>query len=133
MKLLLDTCAMIWMMENNPRLSITARQAIEDMDNEVSISMVSLQEIAIKTALGKLSLRGIAISDIPGVFEKQGVTMVEITAVDCERYTTLPVLDHHRDPFDRLLACQALNRKLTLVSADSKLKEYRDEGLETLW
>ncbi len=133
MKLLLDTCAMIWMMEDNPRLSTAARQAIENEDNEVSISMVSLQEIAIKTALGKLSLHGITISDIPIEFERQGVTMVEITAVDCERYTTLSVLDHHKDPFDRLLVCQALNRKLTLVSADSKMTEYLDEGLETLW
>lgn len=133
MKLLLDTCAMIWMMDNNPRLSIEARQAIENDDNEVFISMVSLQEIAVKTSLGKLSLHGIAISDIPKEFEKQGVAMVEITAVDCDRYAALPVFEHRKDPFDRLLACQALNRKLTLVSADSKMKEYQSEGLETLW
>ncbi len=133
MKLLLDTCVLLWTMADASRLSDTARMAIENIDNEVMISMVSLQEIAIKSALGKLSLSGIAIADIPVKFRRRGISLLDLSATDCERYVSLPVLENHRDPFDRFLVCQALTRDLTLVSAGSKMAGYRKDGLSVLW
>src|SRR2546423_1738214 len=99
---LLDTHALIWALENNPRLSATARAIIVDPDNTVLASVASAWEIAIKKALGKLS----APDDVEGAIDSAGFTARVITFADANRIGTLP--PHHRDPFDRMLVAQAL-------------------------
>ncbi|MEO8927371.1 MAG: type II toxin-antitoxin system VapC family toxin [Caulobacteraceae bacterium] len=54
MRLLLDTNALIWFFERNPRLSSRARREIEVEDPAVHVSAVSAFEIAIKYRSGKL-------------------------------------------------------------------------------
>ncbi|MGC9525745.1 MAG: type II toxin-antitoxin system VapC family toxin [Limnospira sp.] len=57
MRLLLDTQIFIWLIDGNPNLSQTAKQAIEDESNTLHLSIVSLWEITIKTSLGKSNLQ----------------------------------------------------------------------------
>ena len=56
MKLLLDTCTVLWFLSNDSQLSTTAKAAIEDPANVRWLSPISLLEIAIKVRIGKLPL-----------------------------------------------------------------------------
>jgi PIN domain nuclease of toxin-antitoxin system len=116
-KLLLDTHTLIWTMNDSPRLSQTARSAVKNRNNEVVVSVVSVWEAATKYRQGKLPEAARLLSDPPEVLDRM-------------RFTHLPLqLDHaklggslvsrHKDPFDRMLAAQALLEGLTLVSADT--------------
>ena len=118
MNLLLDTHVVIWCFENNKRLKRSAREAIIDGNNTVFVSAVSTWELAIKAALGKIST--------PDDFESQQARC-DFRSLSISIQHTLAVKDlpnHHRDPFDRLLAAQALSESLTLVTHDPTIWSY---------
>lgn len=117
MRLLLDTHAFLWFVGGDTSLSVPARSAIEDPDNEVFVSVASAWEVAIKVSLGKLRV------DAPTVeafFDEQmdgnGFGYLPIDPPHAFRAAALPF--HHRDPFDRLLIAQALEESMTLVSKE---------------
>jgi PIN domain nuclease of toxin-antitoxin system len=115
-RLLLDTHALIWWDEGTG-LSPRAVRAIETAD-QVLVSAVSGWEIAIKTALGRLKpQRTVATAVAESGFEELPVLLRHT-----ERLQSLPSV--HRDPFDRMLAAQALEEGLVLVSRDPVFKRY---------
>lgn len=122
MTLLLDTCAFLWWLADEP-LGPTARDRIADPDQLVRVSAVSLWEIAIKRALGKLDLDGSLVLHVKAA----GFEPLPITGDHAERAGALPL--HHRDPFDRMLVAQAQAESLTLVTRDRAFDPY---GLELL-
>ncbi len=128
MRLLLDTHIFIWLIDGNPKLSQTARQAIEDESNTLHLSIVSLWEITIKTSLGKLEL-AIPLEQIfINFILPSGIEILPIHLPHLLILQTLPF--HHRDPFDRLLISQAKSEILTLVSEDGMFEQYE---VEILW
>lgn len=127
-KFLLDTHTFIWWVEDSPDLSVKAREIIAEIDNECYLSLASCWEMAIKSSLGKLQLALPLGTYIPqhmaaNRFEQLGISFQHISRVE-----SLPF--HHRDPFDRLLAAQTLENKMTLISRDSSFALY---GVERLW
>jgi PIN domain nuclease of toxin-antitoxin system len=122
MRLLLDTHALIWFLEDDPRLSIPARTAIESKDSENYLSLVTGWEMAIKVSLGKLRLP-IAYEELfPGRLVSLGFIIQQIEARHFHELLSLPL--HHRDPFDRLLVAQAKRKNLTLVTCDPQFAAY---------
>lgn len=123
MRLLLDTHVFLWWSENDPRLKPVARRAIEGADL-VMVSAASAWEAAVKSALGKLRV-GVPFEEAVEInaFEKLPVEFRHAAAV-----AALP--PHHGDPFDRMLAAQALTEGLTLVTHDRWLQPY---GVPVLW
>ena len=128
MRLLLDTHALLWMLDDNPQLSAAARAAIGDFDNELLISSVSAFEITTKHRIGKLPEFASIARDLPAI----------LLAVD---HSPLPVsmahaalagaLDHpHGDPFDRLLVAQARIEGVPLVSNETLFDDF---GVERIW
>jgi PIN domain nuclease of toxin-antitoxin system len=116
MRLLLDTHVLIWW-DEGARLRADAKRAIRDAD-QVYVSAVSGWEIAIKTALGRLRpRRTVAEAVIDSGFEELPVRLRHAEALD-------RLASHHRDPFDRMLAAQALSEGLTLVTRDPAFKPY---------
>src|SRR5437016_5531042 len=128
MRLLLDTHALIWFLNNSANLSAIARAAIEATDNFVSVSVVSLWEIAIKVKLGKLTLPAPFEQLFPEQLVTNEIACLPIEIADLYRLANLEF--HHRDPFDRLIAAQALARGLTLISRDPHFASY---GVTTVW
>ncbi len=122
MTLLLDTHTLIWFLEDNPRLADNARRAIEDPANPAFVSIASGWEMAIKVALGKLKLP-IPLQEIfPGHLETLRLDILPIQPRHLHRLLELP--RHHGDPFDRLIAAQALSEDFTVVSHDAAFDAY---------
>ena len=128
MKVLADTCTFLWMADDAPELSRQARTVITNPDNEVYLSAASVWEIAIKHALGKLPLPEPPRQFVPAQRMLLALTTLPIEEAAVLALDRLPAL--HRDPFDRILVCQALTHGLVIVSPDPQIQQY---PISTLW
>ena len=119
MNLLLDTCVLLWWLDDpNTLLSEQALTAIRNPDNQIIVSVVSAWEIAIKKTLGKLE----SPDNLKEVIADAEFELMPIDYEHAWQVKDLP--SHHRDPFDRLLVSQAQIERLTLVTRDAQLKTY---------
>ena len=128
MKLLLDTHALIWWLTEDQQLSARALQVIKVPRNVVWVSPVSGWELATKFRLGKLPGAERVLPKLPGLIEGSRLRVLAITFAHALK---AGALDHkHRDPFDRMLAAQAIVEDLVLVTSDPACKAL---GAETVW
>jgi len=126
--LLLDTHAFLWWVEDAPQLSAKAREQIADASRSCFVSVASCWEMAIKSSLGKLRL-ALSVEDyVSHHIAENGFRLLPIALEHAASVESLPF--HHCDPFDRLLAAQAVRDDLLLVSADSTFDAY---GVPRLW
>ena len=128
MKVLWDTHVLLWMFCADARLSKIARAAIANENSQNLVSVISLWEISIKLTLGKLDLDGLTVLDLATRMREEGIGLLMVEPSDCLALQALPLI--HRDPFDRMLAAQAVSRNLTLISADSIFDQY---GFTRIW
>jgi len=122
MKLLLDTHVFLWYIAADLRLSILFRDAIREPKNEVFLSVASLWEVIVKSNLGKLPLPQPPEIYIPKQRRQHQIKSLSLHENAVKELANLPVL--HRDPFDRILICQALANDLTIVTADPQIQNY---------
>jgi PIN domain nuclease of toxin-antitoxin system len=127
MRVLLDTHAFLWGIADDPRLSGAARDAIATAAQRF-FSMASCWEMAIKASSQKLTLPKPLEQFIPEQLALNPFELLQIDLGDVARVSALPF--HHRDPFDRMLAAQALNDDLTVVSGDPVFQKY---GVKRVW
>jgi len=128
MRLLIDTHALIWYVDQDHLLSPSAHAAITDPSNDLLLSGGSIWEIAIKVGLKKLAISQSYRAWIEKVIADLGLSILPITVEYADVQSTLP--GHHKDPFDRLLVAQALVERVSIVSADAILDPY---GVTRLW
>lgn len=126
--LLLDSVTFLWWVTGDPALSPAAVDAIRDPDNPVYLSSVSAWEIALKHALGKLPLPEDPGTLVPSLRDAHGIRELPLSEAAALQLPKLP--PNHRDPFDRMLVCQAIEHGLTLVTPDGTLRGY---PVRTLW
>ncbi|MBW9075041.1 MULTISPECIES: type II toxin-antitoxin system VapC family toxin [Agrobacterium] len=119
MRLLLDTHALLWWLNDDAKLGSHARGLIGDPENDVLVSVVSLWEITVKLRIGKLDAD---IEEILAVLPDQGFDRLEITDAHLVALAALPL--HHRDPFDHLLMAQAAAEGAHFVSQDRNVALY---------
>ncbi|HKK18601.1 MAG TPA: type II toxin-antitoxin system VapC family toxin [Opitutales bacterium] len=122
MKLLLDTCTFLWAAGKPGELSPSAREAIEDGNNELVLSQASAWEIQIKQQSGKLRLLGSPRAIVEEGLRLHGIAYQMIEDDFIWHLDKLP--DHHRDPFDRLLIASALCGGMKIVSPDRQIHRY---------
>ena len=124
-RLLLDTNVAVWLLLGD-RTAVTneARAVLEDERNAVSVSAVTVWEIAIKRSLGKLTIE----DRWARALTRLGFDPMPVTARHAEHVEQLAW--HHRDPFDRLLIAQAQVEALPVISADTVLDRY---GVNREW
>ena len=125
MKLLLDTNAALWMLDRPERLSKAAAVAIDDPDNALIVSSVSIAEIAIKTSVGKLRID----YDLIATLAELGCEFLSVSVQHAWKVAELPLI--HRDPFDRLIVAQAFVEGLTLITSDRTLPLYGVANIQT--
>ena len=121
MKLLLDTHLLLWAAEDAKRLPRVARALIEDSDNELLFSAVSLWEITIKRGLGKDDFQ-VDPRVLRRALLDNDYTELPITSEHAINIDRLPAT--HKDPFDRLLVAQAVVEGITLLTSDTRLAQY---------
>jgi PIN domain nuclease of toxin-antitoxin system len=128
LRILLDTHALLWALEHNPKLSPRAAAAIVDPTNETLVSAGSIMEIALKHRLGKLPEAARHVADWDAVFA--GLAAVPLP-VSIDHAALAGGLDiPHKDPFDRLLIAQARVERVPIVSNERAFDAF---GVERLW
>ncbi len=130
MRLLLDTCALLWFLRDDTELSTSAALAIENPANEVVVSVVSIWEIAIKAALGKIQAPKDLENGLEGMLAQSGFTLLDVKFPHAAGVFSLPRV--HGDPFDRLLISQCRMEKLIAVTNDTHWAAPEYE-LRVLW
>lgn len=128
MKLLLDTHAYIWWTLDPKRLSRRAYRAIDAAASTIFVSAASAYEIAYKHRAGDLPKVGQLLMDLDGDLADRGFLQLPITLEHGRRAGELA--DDHGDPFDRLLAAQAICENMQIVSNDEKLSAL---GARRVW
>lgn len=122
MKLLLDTQSFIFYVDRPDKIPSVARTAMEDVSNELFVSLVSPWEMQVKSTLGKLQLSRPAVELVQAELDRAAIKLLPITLNHIDALSRLP--NHHRDPFDRLLVAQAIQEGLTLVTSDAAIAQY---------
>ena len=133
MKLLLDTCSLLWALQDTAQLSAPAKRALKNPDHTISVSVVSFWEISLKSGLGKLALHGAEPEDFPGFVVDAGWQILPLSQGIAASSGRLPRLPEHRDPFDRLLIWTAVSENFFLVSGDDAFPAYAPHGLKLCW
>ncbi|MCU0467825.1 MAG: type II toxin-antitoxin system VapC family toxin [Arcicella sp.] len=124
MNILLDTHVVIWLLEDDDRLSNKAKNYIANVENEIFVSIISLFEIAIKVKIGKLSFSE-KIHDIVKELDNQRIKILPLSVYHLESYQSVPLFSEHRDPFDRILIATALQEQLSIITIDDKFENYK--------
>ena len=128
MRLLLDTSTLIWWTLDDPVIPQRIRALIVNPDNEKLVSAVSAMEIATKVRIGKLPKAMHLASSVEAVLEDQGFGQLALLVRHGRLAGNLP--GGHKDPFDRMLAAQAILEGLVLVSSDTALDQF---GVQRIW
>lgn len=122
MKVLLDTHTFLWFIAGDAQLDGYARQLIEEPGNERFLSMASVWEITIKSSLGRLMVPMPPSTLIREQIWANAIDLLPITHEHLDILYTMPY--HHKDPFDRLLAAQAIQERMLIVTKDQAFNAY---------
>ena len=122
MRILLDTHIFLWFISGDSQLPADVRDAIRDPASEVYLSAISVWEAIVKYHLGKLSLPEHPETYLPKQRDLHQIASLALDESSVMQLAKLPPL--HRDPFDRMLICQALQNGLTIATVDSEVRAY---------
>ncbi|OUD13049.1 type II toxin-antitoxin system VapC family toxin [Thioflexithrix psekupsensis] len=122
MRYLVDTQIFIWTLISPDNLTAQTRQILQS--NEIFVSQVSLFEIAIKQKISKLPELPLTIGLLAECIERDNFNLLPITTNHIAAYDSIPLLENHRDPFDRLLLAIALSENIPIISSDANFSYY---------
>jgi PIN domain nuclease of toxin-antitoxin system len=127
-RVLLDTCTFLWIVTDAPEFSDRAREIFQDPDHLVYLSAISTWEIAVKYSLGRLPLPESPETYVPRLRQKHGVEALPLDEEATLHLIRLPAL--HRDPFDRMMICQAIVGGMVILTPDEAITQY---PVRSLW
>jgi PIN domain nuclease of toxin-antitoxin system len=127
-KLLLDTCTLLWLTLDADELSDTARELLIAPSSELVVSSASVWELAVKHALGRVRFDRPLDEWVADVREEYGLASLAIDDESALHLLRLPAL--HRDPFDRILVAQALVHGLAILTPNRAIRDY---PARTIW
>jgi PIN domain nuclease of toxin-antitoxin system len=122
MKILLDTCTFLWIITDDSKLSPNARELFSDSAHDIYLSVVSVWEISLKHAIGRLPLPKKPDHFIPAQRARHGIKSLVLEEAETLYLPRLPEI--HKDPFDRLLVCQAIIKSMVILSPDELISHY---------
>jgi PIN domain nuclease of toxin-antitoxin system len=128
MRFLLDTCTFLWVVSDARELSARARELYADPENDVYLSSVSVWEMAVKYTLGRLPLPEPPERFVPAQRKFHHIDPLQLDEDAALQLVCLPVL--HKDPFDRMLVCQAIVHHLVILTPDDLVNQY---PVRTMW
>ena len=123
MRILIDTHYVLWAAINSKRMEAWARKLIADLDNEILVSAASVYEISLKVRHGKLPEAAVFESDlVTNIESRLGYALLPLEPESMMRAARFG--DPHADPFDRMIAAQAIQNNLPLLSTDPRLDAF---------
>ena len=123
MRILIDTHYVLWSAIDPTLMEPWARELIEDLGNEILVSAASLYEISLKVRLGKLPQAADFESDlISNIENRLGYTLLPLEPESMMRAARFQ--GQHGDPFDRMIAAQAIQHHLPVLSTDPRLEAF---------
>ena len=130
MNLLLDTHTFLWFADKQQSANLPepTKALLIDAANELFLSPASIWEMAIKVSIGKLKLTEPVAQLVEFHLVNNSIRLLPVRLSHYAGVETLPL--HHRDPFDRLLVCQSMIEKLSIVSIDAAFDQY---GVHRIW
>jgi len=128
MTCLLDTHTFLWLAVEPEKLSPAVQEIVEQSDAKLLLSAASGWEIALLVKLGRIELAEAPDIFIPSAMQALQITPLPIGFASAIAAASLPLI--HRDPFDRILAAEALRGNITLLSKDEIIPKY---GVKVVW
>ena len=123
MKFLIDTHYVLWAALNSSRMEPWAKNLMADLNNEILVSAASVYEISLKVRLGKLPQAADFESDlISNIENRLGYTLLPLEPESMMRAARFQ--GQHGDPFDRMIAAQAIQHHLPVLSTDPRLEAF---------
>jgi len=123
MNIIIDTHIFLWLASDIKKIDKKYMQYIEDMNNTIYLSSLSISEIMIKKSIGNLDFD----ADMLAILDEMGIKVLDFDGYSAMLLGSLPL--HHRDPFDRMIITQAISNKYKIISVDRKFKLYDCELL----
>lgn len=123
MKYLLDTHTLLWITTDDPKLSKKVKDIYLNAENDISFSIASIWELAIKSSLSKISFKKDLEEFVETHVKGNNVQILKIELPHVLRIENLPF--HHRDPFDRLIIAQAIENDLVILGNDKTFDKYK--------
>jgi len=120
--ILLDTHVFLWFITEDKKLSKDIKRNIVSLQNQVYLSSVSIWECLTKYRIGKLNLPTHPEQYLIAQRQQHNISSLSLDEGSVQHLVTLPHL--HRDPFDRMLICQAIEHNLILVTVDEAIQRY---------
>ena len=124
MKIVLDTCALIWWSLDPDRLSQSAKDTCNQMEREKNgfVPSIAIWEIAIKIKNKKLDL-GVELNEYVAALKKSSV--IRIVPINEDLWLESVKLEWaHRDPADRIVVALASSNQASIITADKKIRDF---------
>lgn len=118
MNIIIDTHVFLWLLNDPSRIKPEQMEYLENTDNRIFLSTISIAELEIKKSIGKLNFNFNSLE----MSAEMGIEILNFTGLDALKLGSIPF--HHKDPFDRMIISQGLANKFTILSYDSKFSLY---------
>jgi PIN domain nuclease of toxin-antitoxin system len=130
---LLDTHTFIWSILGTDQLSDKVKKILSGKQNTISVSTISFWEISLKVRMKKYSFEGLDITKMPEHANRLGFEIITLAPGEATTFFDLPTKKDHKDPFDRMLIWQAIQRNMVMMSRDACFELYKEDGLKLVW
>lgn len=131
MNYLVDTHIFLWSVFSPKKISKKVRDILIKGEFIKYVSLITFWEISLKYQLGKLQLKNILPDELPEIAKKSGFEILNLSAETVSSFYKLPKLKN-KDPFDRMLAWQAISKDLSFLTQDQDFSHYEEQGLKII-
>lgn len=132
MNYLVDTHIFLWVTISPKKISKKIKSVLLDPEAAKYVSSVTFWETSLKYQLGKIGLTGILPDKLPAIAKDSGFEILDLDADTASSFHKLPKIKN-KDPFDRMLAWQAISKDYYLLTQDRDFTEYKNHGLKIIW
>jgi len=131
-KYLVDTHVFLWTVLSPQKISKRVKDILLDTELTKYVSIITFWEISLKFSLGKIDLRSVLPDKFPTIATNTGFEILNLDSETVSSFYKLPKI-RNKDPFDRMLAWQAIKEDFHLLTKDQDLADYKDNGLKIVW
>ena len=119
MNIIVDTHIFLWLLNDPSKVKNNYLKLLKNLENTIFLSVISIAELMIKSSIGKIEIN----FNIIEYAKKMGFELLDFTANDAILLKSLPF--YHKDPFDRMIICQALANNYYIITDDENFKNYK--------